>query len=533
MAALDPAQEPPDAAFDHPLSERRYEIRRKDGRLWHSEFLHSPGTQEVVLAEYPIQYVIGSGRHVRMYAVEVDGFLVESPVSWYASRQAWGISPGYDTVDQPGFARPIPDRCLYCHAGQSEAVGASMHRIAVSEAAIGCERCHGPGSLHVARQEARQESADKLPGGTDTTIVNPTRLPRDLAEAVCQQCHLRTRATVVTRGRKEADYRPGLPLQDFRQEYVLDTPDRPMTIVGHVEQMHRSRCYQAAETFSCLTCHDPHDSCRTRRPDEHYDAICKGCHQPQQCTVSEQRRHQESPENNCIHCHMPRTPTEVPHVAFTNHRVGIFSEPPAGAQGAVPEEPHLGLLRPFLDDSGQSDIDRKRSLGLAYLDQSTRPDDVSEVVYYQQRSLKLMSEVQASGLQDAVLDASLARVRSQLNLDGALQDAERALALPDLVGQDRCVALYSVAYARAKEGRYAEAMTALDELTGLRRHEADWLLRADCERGLGHAAEAAEALAMACRINSRLWEVHRHLANYYRQQGDVERAAWHQQRAVP
>jgi len=113
---LDPAREPPDGAFDHPLSEHRYEIRRKDGGLWHRELLLSQGKQEILLSEHPIKYVIGSGNHVRMYAVETDGFLVESPVSWYASRPAWGMSPGYDTSDQAGFARAIPDRCLYCHA---------------------------------------------------------------------------------------------------------------------------------------------------------------------------------------------------------------------------------------------------------------------------------------------------------------------------------------------------------------------------------------------------------------------------------
>lgn len=93
---------------------------------------------------------------------------------------------------------------------------------------------------------------------TDFTIVNPAHLSRDLAESVCQQCHLRPSAVVPVRGRKLSDFRPGLPLQDFVQAYQLDAPDKPMTVVGHVEQLHLSRCYQASNSLTCVTCHDPH-----------------------------------------------------------------------------------------------------------------------------------------------------------------------------------------------------------------------------------------------------------------------------------
>src|SRR5262249_16328846 len=146
MAEVDPAQEPPDAAFDHPTSKRRYEVRRKDGKLWHRELLLDAGPKEVVLAEYPLKYRIGSGNVFRLYAVEIDGFLVESPVAWHTAQKAWELSPGFDKPDQMGFGRPVPELCLFCHAGQAQATGNSLHRIHVTETAISCERCHGPGS---------------------------------------------------------------------------------------------------------------------------------------------------------------------------------------------------------------------------------------------------------------------------------------------------------------------------------------------------------------------------------------------------
>src|SRR5439155_18402858 len=139
----------------------------------------------------------------------------------------------------------------------------------------------------------------------DDTIVNPARLPRELAEAVCQQCHLRPAAVVVARGRKPADFRPGLPLQDFLHAYEPDEPTAAMTVVGHVEQLHLSRCYREKNTLTCLTCHDPHAEPEPKDKVAYYRAACLGCHQPAECKVDHARGQRESPENDCVKGHMP------------------------------------------------------------------------------------------------------------------------------------------------------------------------------------------------------------------------------------
>jgi predicted CXXCH cytochrome family protein len=551
LAAVDPAREPPDAAFDHPASKRRYEIRRKDGELWHRELLLGGGPEEVLLAEYPVKYVVGSGRHARTYLVETDGFLVESPVTWYPSRQAWGMSPGYDKPEQLGFMRAVGDACLFCHAGQAEVVGRSLHRMRITEDAIGCERCHGPGSLHVERHAGRRRPGGGPSAGTDDTIVNPARLSRDLAEAVCQQCHLNALAAVSARGRKSDDFRPGLRWQDFRYFYEVEGTGQSMTVVGHVEQMHLSRCYQASGTLSCLTCHDPHAEPAPGERTGYYRAVCLSCHAPERCTVDRALRARQSPDNDCVHCHMPRSATDIPHLAFTHHRIGIHREPavadPAGAAGGAanpakagtptggggPAAPAAGELRPFLELPPLRDADRDRALGLAYLASSLRDRDAARLAHDQKRALELLSRAHEAGLPDAEADAALAQLRFDLGLGDALPYAERALADPDLAGQPRCDALLVLAQVRAREGKYAEALPALRELTELRRHPLDYLLLATCERGLGEERAAQEALTTATRINPRLWNVHRFLAEHYRQQGDAARAAWHQRRAVP
>src|SRR5439155_8250104 len=131
MAEVDLEREPPDGGFDHAASKRRYQVARKDSQLWHRELLLADGAEEVLLSEFPVKYVVGSGRHSLSYLVEADGFLVESPVTWYRSKNAWAMSPGYDRPTQQGFERAVGESCLVCHAGRADAVGGSLHRMDV------------------------------------------------------------------------------------------------------------------------------------------------------------------------------------------------------------------------------------------------------------------------------------------------------------------------------------------------------------------------------------------------------------------
>jgi hypothetical protein len=101
----------------------RYQVVRQDGRLWHRELLLDGQPDEATLAEYPLKYVIGSDRHARTYAAEVDGFLVESPLTWYASRQRWDLSPGYD---RPGHVSDVDLAPFYRQRGDLQR--ASWHQ---------------------------------------------------------------------------------------------------------------------------------------------------------------------------------------------------------------------------------------------------------------------------------------------------------------------------------------------------------------------------------------------------------------------
>src|SRR5262249_33498948 len=145
---------------------------------------------------------------------------------------------------------------------------------------------HGPGSLHVAARRSQSYSF----GDVDRTIVHPHRLPRELQEAICAQCHLDSAAEAEVRGRTLRDFRPGLPLRDFQIVYGLATPDKSMKVVGHVEQLHLSRCYQASRTLTCATCHDPHAGPSPSERMEYFREKCLACHSTEACRLPRPQR---------------------------------------------------------------------------------------------------------------------------------------------------------------------------------------------------------------------------------------------------
>ena len=99
-----------------------------------------------------LSYYIGSGVAGRSFAYARDGFLFEAPITWYAQTGSWDVSPGYGSDSASRWSRPIEPSCLFCHASQvrwREGTQNAYGDPAFGQNGIGCERCHGPGSLHV------------------------------------------------------------------------------------------------------------------------------------------------------------------------------------------------------------------------------------------------------------------------------------------------------------------------------------------------------------------------------------------------
>jgi predicted CXXCH cytochrome family protein len=347
----------------------QYSIENRNGHVFHLETRRSPSGQLVAQKEAEVQYVLGSGRQAVSYLVERDGFLVMSPINWFPRAQRWDLAPGYDKLNLH-FNRPAAAECLFCHANQFNSVPGTVNRYQqpiFRGYAVGCERCHGPGELHV-RRPAKVN-------GQDMTIVNPDSLEPALRDAVCEQCHLSGHQRILRRDRREEDYRPGLPFYEFWT--VLNTAGgaAEKRFVGQVEQMHESRCFRESKgALGCTSCHDPH---RLPEPSEqvaYYRQRCLQCHADQGCSLATAVRLQRSRDDDCVSCHMPSArSSDVIHVAITDHRIPRLAAQPDRAPAADSQpsggQGHVVLFhRDLMNEQERAEAQRDVGVGLAMCD---------------------------------------------------------------------------------------------------------------------------------------------------------------------
>jgi hypothetical protein len=360
-------------------------VERRGERVLHKESRLDPQGRVLTALEAEVEYAVGSGTRGRSYLVNRDGYLFQSPISWFSQAGRWDSSPGF-RADRH-FNRPIEAQCLFCHAGGASPVEDTINRYRIAGPAekgdrtpqdkgpapffspdmraIGCERCHGPGELHVAARRKGVAVPDM-----DDTIVNPRRLEPALREAVCEQCHLEGEARVVRRGRGPFDYRPGLPLHLFWSVFVR----RPgltdhRHAVSQVEQMAGSRCFRASNgKLGCISCHDPHDVPAPAQKAAYYRDRCLVCHGINDCKLPAVARRKNG--DDCRACHMPRLhSSDIVHTAVTDHRIlrhGSAEEEPEAAPSVL-DVGEMPIVYYYQDRVAPHDREVSRDLGLALI----------------------------------------------------------------------------------------------------------------------------------------------------------------------
>jgi len=271
--------------------------------------------------------VVGSGRHGQTYLYWKGDQLFELPVSYWTYSHQWINSPGY--IDgQINFNRPVGARCLECHATRFDAIPppANRYRPGSLVLGIGCERCHGPGAEHVARER----SASPPPAGApDIAIVNPARLPRDRQLDLCALCHAGAGESLA----------PALSfvVGDVAAKYVKITEpaaNAPVDVHGNqVGALMASKCFTSGK-LTCSTCHNVHS---TQESADAFSVHCLQCHSIHACPRSKQLG--EAIRTRCVECHMPIGKSQVLtsesrgallQAALRTHRIAIY--PGASAQ---------------------------------------------------------------------------------------------------------------------------------------------------------------------------------------------------------
>lgn len=269
-----------------------------------------------------VNYVVGSGEHTNSHIFNTNGYFYQAPITFYTQKHRWDLAPGFEKGASSRFQRLIQIECMSCHNGYPQFVSNSENKYTSVMTGIDCERCHGPGSLHV--EDRKNNPLVDTSKGPDYTIVNPRRLSTELQNNICQRCHLQGIA-VLNDGKTFFDFRPGMKLSEvmnvFMPEY--EGAQDKMIMASHVERMKKSKCFIQSGKMSCITCHKPHISVKFT-PRTQYLNACQSCHGSvsgqHQCTETAQAR--AAKNNDCITCHMPHNGSiDIPHVAVTDHYI--------------------------------------------------------------------------------------------------------------------------------------------------------------------------------------------------------------------
>jgi hypothetical protein len=511
------AETGPDGVTTFEAQRSRFTIERRGGREIHRETRRDEQGRILAEVEAEVGFALGSGRRGVSYLIEREGRLYQSPISWYARKNRFDVSPGYERKNLH-FDRPIEPECLFCHANSATPVALSVNRYQppiFRGHAIGCERCHGPGELHVQGQQVEN--------GRDLTIVNPRHLEPALRQAVCEQCHLLADHRVDRPGRQTFDFRPGLPTLAFFAVFnrASSTGNKA---VGHVEQMKSSRCYRASQgRLGCISCHDPHQLPTPRERLDYYRRKCLDCHEQKGCTVPEPARRERSPGDSCIDCHMPViSSVDIVHIATTDHRILRM---PGNQEVVPPPSAHAGSPLRLLNDDGTSSggIEAlSRELGIALAFEGEGLPDSPQVRQLGYLALAYLDKALAERPNDLLVQRSRAKALALLRRHKeALQIEEMVVKSAPSYEQalDECV-LNAIELGDHRMALpFAERSVALNPWSaGLRERLA--YLRVQTHDYGGAVHEAREAL----RLNPFLSFARRFLIECLIQQHDLHAA---------
>jgi predicted CXXCH cytochrome family protein len=215
--------------------------------------------------------------------------------------------------------RPTGPLCDGCHS-----VNYNVRTKAVTEWNVGCEKCHGPGSLHVQNPSA-------------TTIVNPARLDFVRGNDVCIQCHSQGKPLKNPVEGQYYDwptgFHVGLDLKDFWQLEEHKLGETTFTHfadgTGHKNRMQGNDFVESLmyrRGVSCFSCHDVHGTQNNAELIKPASTLCVTCHGPNSPsgphapTLEQHTHHQTgSAGNECVSCHMPRIEQTIANINVRSH----------------------------------------------------------------------------------------------------------------------------------------------------------------------------------------------------------------------
>jgi len=240
-----------------------------------------------------IKYTIGI-QWKQGYLVEKNGTLYVAPVEYNVVTDRWS-SYHEDNWDK----RPWDKYCGGCHA-----MNVDLKKKTFSEARVGCEACHGPGSWHAALPKTAVFEKRQ-------TIINPALIPTGLRTQICGSCHGSGESKKVEGAKWPVDYQPGRALgpyykfPSYAEGNVKDYYANDLTKGHHQQYNDWKQSIKAKEGVSCTSCHYVHQlgvAPNQYQRRESGSGQCLACHM----LINKNMSHSIHSFSNCIGCHMPR-----------------------------------------------------------------------------------------------------------------------------------------------------------------------------------------------------------------------------------
>jgi len=455
------------------------------------------GSDTVHIRIEQIDYIVGSGQHTNSHIYQENGFLYQIPVTWYAQDRKWGLAPKFQKQgNNYRFGRVITDECMACHNAQPTFVEGSENRFEFVPEGINCEKCHGPGSIHVAEKTAGVfvDTNTEI----DFSIVNPGKLTPELQLDVCKRCHMQG-ASVFADGQTPLDWRPGKPLSTHENVFWPRQPDSTTHFImaSHPDRLAMSSCFleswkesSGMEPITCITCHDPHSPIEETGADT-FSATCINCHESgtdretSGIVCSEPSVRAGTSTASCASCHMPESgSTDIPNIRITDHYIrvpGRLSPDEAEDQtrfirlaALIDPDPNAhqkaeGFLtyfeqftdRPGMLDSAEVYLNRAQSEGATALTASwIRLWHLQE----NHSSVRRASSASESLPEDAWTYYRIGEAFAAINdFQSATRWYQKAVAL----GPDHLRFLDKLGVALTQASRFQEAVSVYDRLVGL------------------------------------------------------------------
>ena len=369
---------------------------------------------------FPIKYVVGYQYRQEYVFEEPGGVLRRLPLQWSTAKQAyfpyWNIQEGSDQTVADLWQQMTTTNsawnvyCARCHTTNMDIVEVdpfhTRARVEWQEEGIGCEACHGPGSLHVEYMKSSPANRlamfvrNHLHGYPVAYVANADKLPKEQALSVCARCH---GADIFARNQDfYRTYEPGYSrsgrINDL-SEFFKQAPLTPGRMAPTIEVWHNGRprgigmlfrsfveseCYTQGEP-RCHDCHDPHQNKAATRPgmleaSAVSNAYCTSCHLDIRSNPEAHTHHASGqPGSFCYDCHMPK------HITKLN--TGIWERTRSHEMSSLPN-PH-DSLRYGLANAPNACSDCHADTGLSELIDTMRrwwpnydpPEDTGNALY--------------------------------------------------------------------------------------------------------------------------------------------------------